>query len=177
MRVVKGDLWEFHEAGAWACIPVNIGYKKDGENVMGRGVAVQAAKRWPDVPKIWGGACKTLGSKVSAMPLFDGRRLIFFPTKPLNVREPWASWRNMASPRLIERSATTLASLVEAPCPGCSEDLGPVRCVGRKTDCRSIEGDVVLPLVGCGNGKLKEKDVLPILERVLVSDRFVLVRK
>ncbi len=70
--------------------------------------------------------------------------LISFPVKPV--------WWVKASLELIEHSTKELISLVN----------------------KSNEIGILLPLVGCGNGKLQREQVLPILNRYL-DDRFTLV--
>lgn len=70
--------------------------------------------------------------------------LISFPVKPV--------WWVKASLELIEQSAKELAELIN----------------------NSKETNILIPLVGCGNGKLYRQQVLPILDRYL-DDRFTLV--
>jgi len=77
-------------------------------------------------------------------------RLILFPVKPLNEAQPWLSWRNKADLALIERSAWQLSEW-----PG--------------------NTPIYIPMVGCGNGRQDVKVVLPLLERHLSSERFILV--
>ena len=153
MIEVYGDIWNWHARSAFIVIPVNIGWKKDGENVMGRGLAVQAVQRWPEVSRTWGRICREQGSAATAT-VEPAHRLIFFPTKPLNVRKPWASWTADASLPLIERSARALAVIGD-----------------------SLRVPIALPLVGCGNGRLKEAVVLPTLRAALSANCFILVRR
>ena len=52
MKEVKGDIWK-SDCDIIA-ITTNGVVKKNGELVMGRGIASQAKQRYPDIPKILG---------------------------------------------------------------------------------------------------------------------------
>ncbi len=114
----RGNLWDYHDRGFWAVIPTNLGWHKDGSNVMGCGVALQAAQKWPDLPVDYGAACKAftaLGE--SGLWVCDDERLICFPVKPLDAAHSHLSWRQSASLELIERSTPSrcrwLAAVLE----------------------------------------------------------------
>ena len=159
MKQVVGDIWEYLPTHA-IVVPVNVGWTRAGRNVMGRGVALQAARRWPELPAIYGEACRVAGAEMTVMSWqapYGKYWLVLFPVKPLNERAPWLSWRGPATLEMIERSADDLANLAFA---WGGRDGWPI----------------ALPLVGCGNGGLREEDVLPILERHLAGDQFLLVR-
>ena len=47
MREVVGDIWDYHAKGHWVGITTNAVTKENGEAVMGRGIALQAAQRFP----------------------------------------------------------------------------------------------------------------------------------
>ena len=65
MKEIKGDIWEEVEKNdGIILIPVNHFIKKNGEAVMGRGLALQAKTKYPDLPKIWGDAIKQCGALV-----------------------------------------------------------------------------------------------------------------
>jgi hypothetical protein len=99
--------------------------------------------------------CRKYGERLSCVVVsgYD-TPLILFPTKPLNREAPWLSWQAMADLSLIEKNAKCLAKLE-----------------------RDLKDDlpILVPAVGCGNGGLDLREVRPILERHLTSDRFVLV--
>lgn len=149
-----GDIWRFHPH-SWVVIPTNLGWTKNGKNVMGAGLAKQAAQRFPDLPDWYGGIIRTAASldpPERVMVLYDAaKRLALFPVKPLIPDAPHFSWRQDADLTLIEGSTINLAKTAPKNVPTC------------------------VPLVGCGNGKLDPKDVLPILRKYL-DDRFILVR-
>lgn len=148
MKVVGGDIWDY-EGKALVVVPTNIGWKKSGENVMGAGLAKQLVGRHPDLPLWYGEFCRANGADTPVV-VHEGYGLVMFPTKRLIPQTPWLSWQNKSSMELIERSARQLSEL-----PG--------------------EQEIVLPLVGCGNGGLLAEAVLPLLEKYLSGDRFTVV--
>lgn len=150
-----GDIWRFHPH-SWVVIPTNLGWTKDGKNVMGAGLAKQAAQKFPDLPAWYGALVRTAATWerygwTRKVTYHTERRLVMFPVKPLIQDAPHFSWRQDADLTLIEGSAIHLAETAPKDAATC------------------------VPLVGCGNGKLDEKDVLPILRKHL-DDRFILVR-
>jgi len=151
MREVYGNLWDFHGKGYSLVVPTNLGWRRDGSNVMGRGVASQAAHKFPDLPQIYGEVCQDMAARgVAEIWFYEG--LIFFPTKPLDEKKPWLSWMGRSVAAVVEKSTMQLAAW-------------------------SNPGErIALPLVGCGNGGLPEEVVLPILRYHLKADRFMLVR-
>jgi hypothetical protein len=153
MREVAGDIWEFHQQGNWIVITTNIGWKKNGENPMGAGIAKAAAAMYPELPAYYGRRCKQYGTDTAVCEYKPGN-LILFPTKPLDEISPWASWRSGSSLDLISRSAKQLAYL---------NMIGPSRVIG-------------LPLVGCQNGGLQRGDVIGILRENL-DDNFILFER
>lgn len=148
-----GDLWDMYADDKWIVITTNIGWKKDGCNPMGAGIARQAASKYPDLPAWYGKKCKKHRDKIGVVT-YDIGRLILFPTKPFNPDRPWASWMSDSSLELIEKSVEQLSV--------CIDELDDIDKVG-------------IPLVGCQNGNLSRSDVLPILNRL--DDRFVLVER
>ena len=155
MQRIKGDLFTFAVPGNAIVIPGNIGWTRQGKNVMGAGVARQAAQRWPDLPYGFGTLCRRWREKtgVFSHSFSSGECFLFFPVKPLSVDAPWLSWRGPASLTLVEKSTRELAAWP-------------------KPESDSL---IYLPLVGCGNGGLERAVVLPILDRYLANDRFILV--
>lgn len=147
---IQGDLWDMHEGGWTIVVTTNIGWSlRTHENNMGAGVALQAADRWPDLPKWYGRFCAQHAADTPVVERKD-RRLIFFPVKPLlDPKNPELSWSQLASPELIERSARQLAEIKA--------------------------GRIALAYPGAGNGGLPVSVVKPILERYLPGDRFLVV--
>jgi hypothetical protein len=148
-----GDIWDFVSDPTPIVIPTNIGWTAEGKNVMGRGLAKQAAERCDGLARWYGDLCRT---HRESLPVVRHPRypLIMFPVKPLDIASPYLSWKQPASLQLIERSCTQ------------------VRRILNNTDIFKI----YLPLVGCGNGGLEFKDVYPILNKYLNDpDKFALV--
>ena len=83
----KGDIWEFYHDVRWIVITTNIGWKKDGCNPMGAGIAKQAAEMFPDLPRWYGEKCKKYRSD-TAVAVYDEAKFFLFPTKPLNEEQP-----------------------------------------------------------------------------------------
>ena len=150
MREHYGDIWEWAEKeSAEVVIPTNIGWRANGSNVMGRGVALQAAQRYPGVSAWYGAICQACGP-FTPVVIHPEHPLIFFPVKPLDYDDPNLSWRKKASIQLIQKSAIQLSKL--------------------------RLGKVGVPMVGCGNGGLTEMSVFPALYTILSEDHFTLVR-
>ena len=149
MRIVSGDIWSSRFDACLRVVPVNLGWKANGENVMGRGVAQQAAKRYPDLPIWYGRRCEFM-ARDGDTRLFRYCGLLLFPVKPLDAIAPHLSWRQSADLGLVEKSTRQLASI-------------------------PMSKRVTLPLVGCGNGGLDPRDVLPVLAKYLTDDDFTLV--
>ena len=154
MIVRHGSIFDYYGKAA-IVIPINIGWKKDGSNVMGRGLALYAAEKHPELPRWVGAKCMEHGSDTPCLAWPDNINPIYilFPVKPLNMNSPHESWKSMADLGLIDRSARQLSEM--------SNDMEHVT--------------FAVPLVGCGNGQRAVEEVVPILARHLKSDKFILV--
>lgn len=137
MKVVYGDIWQY--PADVVCVTTNGSVKKNGEAVMGRGVAAQAKERWPWLPR-------ALGYRISQSPYMGPvlerftdlgclhpHMLVAFPVKH--------TWRDRASLPLIRQSARLLGEMAK-----------------QHSDWR-----FVLPRPGCGNGGQAWQDVEPLL--------------
>ena len=128
----------------WICITTNGIIRNDGKAVMGRGIALQAKLKFSGIDSILAEKLKTNGNVVSLLKTEDNQKIFSFPTKN--------DWRD-SSLALIEKSAEQLRELF------LKEEVKPV---------------VLLPRPGCSNGGRNwEKEVKPILEKILVEDNFV----
>lgn len=163
MREVKGNIWELasnllHDA---VVIPTNQGYTKHGRNPMGAGLARQASDLYPSLQVWYGDYCMQHKANTPVvavrLPSRSGgyRSLILFPTKPFDAENPQLSWRQDSSLPLIERGLQQLAALSSLP---------------GETIAR-----VLVPLLGCGNGKLQPGQVTPLMDRYLADPKFVRV--
>lgn len=149
MIEVFGDFWRYLNDGraTRACITTNSTKKKNGNIVMGRGIAYQAAMRYPRLPRTLGLQIELHGHHT--IPILKTRNseliLLSFPTK----RQWWAP----ASEALILRSAQELDKLAQ-------EEPDEI---------------FLLPRPGCSNGGLTWETVRPIIsflpDNVHVIDR------
>lgn len=151
MKEIKGDIWDYHKKGHWIVITTNGEVKDTGEAVMGKGIALQAKQRFPDL-------AKELGARIKGCPMpygeysvgntlkvFHKYRIITFPTKN--------KWREKSDLNLIEESCRQL-----------------------KEASHGVQHNHYMVRPGCGNGKLDWRDVKPILEKYL-DDRFIVVER
>jgi hypothetical protein len=144
-EIYVDNIWNAWNKGFCIVIPTNGFVKKNGECVMGRGLALQAKERFPDLPKRLGHRIGEFGNVVF---IFREYRLLTFPVKH-------KKWWEKADLKLIEKSAKELQEIF-------------------KYNLCGIPTPVYLPKVGCGNGKRNWTDVKPILEKYL-DDRFIVV--
>ena len=150
MEIKTGNIWDFETECTPIVVPTNIGWKSSGVNVMGRGIAKQAAERYPSLALWYGNLCRQHwgGTPVVRHPDYP---LVLFPTKPLNDTKPYYSWASRSDLELVEKSSKQLAAL------------------------ETTDQHIYVPLVGCGNGGLDVDDVFPVLQKYLNDDRFTLV--
>lgn len=149
MRESVGDLFtDFQDADA-ICITTNGFVKSDGCCVMGRGCAKTARDMWPGVDETLGDLISKHGNHVHGLFLPGDNTaqppaVFSFPVKH--------HWREEADLKLIRRSARELMAIIN----------------GMRL------ARVILPRPGCGNGRLKWKDVKPVLSKIL-DDRVTVV--
>jgi len=103
MQYVQGNLWDFRGPDTPVCVTTNGVIKKNGELVMGAGVALQAKQKFPEIPGVLGLAVKDWGNTVIYLPK---HYVISFPTKN--------DWRNPSDLGLIKQSAHKLLNLTNA---------------------------------------------------------------
>jgi hypothetical protein len=133
MIEITGNIWTYHDLGEWICITTNGSVKLNSEAVMGRGTALQAKIKYPDLPKRLGQCLIYFNDNIPFV--FEKYKIISFPVKN--------NWQELADFSLIENSCKKLKELV---------DSNPL-------DIKKI----YLTRPGCGNGKLNWENVKPIL--------------
>jgi O-acetyl-ADP-ribose deacetylase (regulator of RNase III) len=104
MRVITGDLWECHSKGAYVVIPTNTEFyetSKGPRAIMGGGLALAAAQRFPEIVYRYGEHLKSGKSRL----ISSDHRLILLPTKEY--------WRNPSIPSLIDSGCRALAKWAE----------------------------------------------------------------
>jgi len=93
MIEITGNVWDHWDIGEVICITTNGLVKKNGEAVMGAGVALEAKNRFPNLPRELGEKISTYGN----IPFYwEAYRLITFPVKH--------HWYNDADIELIKKS-------------------------------------------------------------------------
>lgn len=143
MTEAQIDVWEaMHYPDTSAiCIPTNGTIKRNGEAVMGRGVALQAQNRWHQLPRALGNWLRTTehvaGPHLFVIPahsfLEQPCDVVCFPVK--------YQWHETASLELIAHS-----------------------CRALQESCDLFGwSQVYLPRPGCGNGGRTWADVHPIV--------------
>lgn len=158
-----GNMWDMIDDYDGIVITTNGYIKKNGEAVLGRGVAKEAVDRYPWLPKNLGAMLKAHGNKVFQFGLLPdearGKKydqyLYTFPVKPQWGPNGEMGWQAKADIEIIKRSCDELIDAIDF------YDY----MVGYK---------VIIPRPGCGNGKLQWEDVKPVIEQLL-DDRFTVV--
>ena len=152
MLETYGNLWELANEGCDALVITTNGYvRKDGQAVMGRGIAREAAVRFSDLPQALGTRLRKEGNNcyVFSYPNYD---IVSYPVKPIFGPDGEPGWKAKATISLIKKSAMELSRLAD----------------------RYDWTDVLMPRPGCGNGGLRWENVQPHLA-IMLDDRFTAV--
>jgi hypothetical protein len=91
------NLWDIYDAGNWIGVTTNGVVKSDGSAVMGKGIALDAAKRFPNLPKQLAFKLKESGNHVF---FFLQYRIVTIPTKD--------DWKENSKIELIKQSCQEL---------------------------------------------------------------------
>lgn len=150
-QLLGTDIWTLHHPNNWIVITTNGSVNYRGQAVMGRGLALQAAQRFPGLHIEVGNAIKLWGNTVNVL---HSHRLITFPVKH--------KWMQTADLELIRTSAHQLLNAWDQ----ISQD-----CFGARP---RYSGHIYLPRPGCNNGGRTWAEVRPILAPIL-DDRFTVV--
>ncbi len=139
------EMWDKHRGGELVVITTNCTPSKTGNAVMGRGCALEAQLLYPELPKIIGKMFKVKGCHTF---YFERYRIFSFPVK-------YNYWEK-ADYELITNSAIELVNIIQ------ELDLQNENCY--------------IPRPGCGYGQLSWKKVVkPLLEPILIGDKFIIV--
>ncbi len=98
-----GNIWDFHHLG-WIGITTNGVVTRDGELVMGGGIALEAAQKFPELPSILARCIEKYGNVVCLVPEYQ---VFSFPTKE--------HWKDPSPIELVKKSAQKLAELMDDP--------------------------------------------------------------
>lgn len=173
MREIRGDMWKVATEDKFDAVVITTNgfVKANGEAVMGRGCAKQAAQMFPGINLELGKIIKQFGNRVYPIKSTREYDIVAFPVKPITtyaardignvVKHMQAQfkpgdrvpgWAAVADTRIIEKSAQQLAELAEFH--------GWQR--------------VIMPRPGCGAGELEWEIIKPILQKYL-DDRFYVI--
>jgi len=148
-------------------ITTNGFYKRDGNAVMGKGIAKAIQEYFP-CTAILGTLLKTKGNHVHLLGYINNITIVSYPVKPnfevftgtnsvrhmknkFKIGDSVPGWACKANPELIKRSAYELVELVN--------EHQEWKLIG-------------IPRPGCGAGELDWETVKPILDSIL-DDRFI----
>jgi hypothetical protein len=154
MLEAYGNIWDIVDEGGWDALAITTnGYvAKNGRAVMGRGIAKEAADRFPELAGQLGTAIKNFGNIVHVFSGYAPYDLVSFPVKPVFGPHSEPGWQAKADPQLIYSSSKELVFFADR--------------YGWK--------DVLLPRPGTGNGRLHWDVVKRIIQPIL-DDRFTVV--
>jgi hypothetical protein len=133
----KGNMWDVYEETDLFCITTNSTLNKKGELVMGKGIALQAKQRFPDLPRMAG--------RLIVSETVYGLMVCHMPVTPIGLFQTKIHWRNPSLPSVIEISVNNLISYIKV-----------------RPDWKRID----LNFPGVNNGKLKKELVMPIIEKL-----------
>jgi hypothetical protein len=102
MTEIQGDLWDHIHAG-YIVITTNGYVNSKGKCTMGRGNALQAAQRYPELPKLLGTRIEEDGNHLFEFVLGDVK-ILTFPVKVM--------WWEPAKQWLIQRSCKELLMFI-----------------------------------------------------------------
>ena len=159
MKTRNCNIWDLRETHA-ICIPTNLGWRNDGHNVMGRGLAKQASRKFRGLSKFVGQSYRWIQTKfhtgvsdVSINQLtpiisiiIKGTELIMIPSKKL-IKPPFMSWKQKSNPRLISRALWHLREKI--------------------SEGHFNRMFFAIPLIGAGNGELTEEWSEGIIKGIL----------
>ena len=144
MKLVYGNLWEKVDNYDGICITTNGARNKYGQCIMGRGVALDFKRYFPEGPKILGDKIVKNGNIFQPIMWNEAITFYAFPTKHV--------WVQNSDPVLIRESAIALGELAKA----------------------NPNKKYLLPRPGCSNGGLKWENVKEVIEDVLPDNVHVI---
>lgn len=160
MIEVAGDYWELAKSHDTLVCTINMVVKANGELVMGKGIALEFAERYPFLPQDFGKQIKDNlartepnSTPIPTSYLVDGsgyeKILLGLPTK--------IHWQDKSTLFLVDQSLYSLRQFIDSlPFPQTRK--------------------VLMTRPGCGNGGLAWDDVMPLCARYL-DERFTICHK
>lgn len=150
MQVIHGDIFaevvneKYNGSKKAITITTNGITDKNGNAVMGKGIALTAKQKFPGIEVAFGRLLNMYGNHVFCLGTDNNGAIFSFPTKH--------HWRDRSDIELIKQS--------------CHELIKRVNLI--KFDY------IFLPPVGCGNGGLNLKDVLNVVMPILREDKYIM---
>lgn len=192
MREIYGDLFGHNERGPQTiCITTNGYVGRDGCNVMGRGTAGEAKRRWPGIEKVLGRLIQERGNHVhtlSKVGLTGGYFLELSWLTP-SVPVPYNIVSFPTKPEIVNEASDLIAHYRKAN-EGHVEDLNLPGWMAKSSldlisqsawELRNLVDrmgwqSVVVPRPGCSAGERSwEGEVKPLLEEPFKDDRFFII--
>jgi|SRR3989344_1333571 len=150
MLEIKGNIWDYYDRGFIISVTTNGNIDKNGNAIMGAGIAGQAAKKFPDIRKMLGTVLNEFGN----IPYyFPDLRILTIPTK----NEVWKP----SSLLLIEKGCEWLKRFADG-----HEDI--------VIEEKNKPTKICVTRFGTLNGGLNWIHVKPIMNKYL-DDRFICV--
>jgi hypothetical protein len=103
-NIISADIWALFKKDTNIVIPTNISVKANGDAVMGRGLAYQAAKNIPELPRLYGKAIKA-GKTIDGFYVFPKLGIVTLAVK--------RHWKEDADIKLIESQLELLQRSAE----------------------------------------------------------------
>jgi hypothetical protein len=150
IELAEADIWDLYDdtedgqAGPFIVIPTNTTVKSNGNAVMGRGIAAQAANRFDGIKKAYGSALKNKKT-INGFYVFIKHRIITIAVK--------YNWKDDADIDLIDSQLELL----------------------KKSSSKMNYGTVLVPMLGCGFGRLPYEQVLPLLLKHSFDNMLIVV--
>lgn len=187
MREIFGNLFDHNQNGPEViCVTTNGFVDRAGANVMGKGTAGEAKRRWPGIEKILGRLIQEKGNHVHLLTEKQGDILVLrdsgrhmpyhvvsFPTKPEVVHE--------ASDLITHYRKANEGHVEDLNLPGwmaksslelISQSAWELRDLAERMGWSSV----VVPRPGCSAGERSwEGEVKPLLLEPFNDDRFFII--
>lgn len=130
MEILNENIWNFHEEKGTSLIviPTNGTLKRNGEAVMGAGLAKECKERYPEFSFIFGRMMKSVGNRTLFFSMFN---LITFPVKH--------NWYEKADLKLIEKSCQQLKEMMPKLPQGFVITMPKVGCGNGKLSWKDVE--------------------------------------
>lgn len=115
LQQMTGDLWEQHQNGHVIAITTGGLVRKDGTCVMPSGTALQAARKFPQLPGILGQQIRQKGMHVFELE----NRIVSFPVENSPYENPELSIIRQSCLELVELAESKGWTRIVVPRPGC----------------------------------------------------------